>query len=90
MRKALRSHSEPVLPHLFEQNTDTLSLFQHAAAFGLVDYLIQSDGERFNQLLVQLHQKKETRQALKELYGSGVLALEERWRSWIQETYPKR
>ena len=90
LRKELAADSQRLLPALFEQNTDTLDLYQHALSFSLVDYLMTTDGELLNKLFVEMRKKLSTRDALKKVYGISVLALEDRWREWVQETYPSR
>ncbi len=90
LRKELAGISERVLPSLFEQNTDTLSLFQHAAAFGIVDYLMKQDGDKLRAIFDQMRRKQSTRDALSEVLGLSVLKLEGRWRDWIKSTYLTR
>jgi len=87
-RKLAAAGEMPPLAEVLGENTDTLSLPEHVAAFSLVDYLIAQDGPRFGRLCMLLRERKEARDALKEVYGLGPLELESRWKSWVLETYP--
>jgi hypothetical protein len=91
VRKMAAAGTLPSLGALFEQNTDTLTLEQHAASFSLVDYLLSAqDPKLANQLFKRLRAKTPARDALKEIYGLNPVQLEERWRAWVIDTYPAR
>ncbi len=87
-RKMVAAGEAPAFAGLFQQNTDTLSLDQHVAAFSLVDYLAQQDGEKLDELLRQLRRKVATRDALKAVFGVSPIALQEAWQEWALATYP--
>lgn len=90
VRKLVQRGEAPGFGSLFEQNTDTLTLEQHAVAFSLVDYLVALDGAKLNSLLELLREKKATRDVLKKTFGVSVLRLQEDWQRWVLETYPTR
>ena len=90
VRKLVARDSAPSAAGVFVQNVDTLSGLQHAAAFSFVDYLIQLDGERLNELFKQLKAKVPTRDALKAVFGLSVLEFERDWKAWVLETYPTK
>jgi hypothetical protein len=89
VRKIAQS-GESHLPGLFEQNTNGLSLPQHAIAFSLVDFLQQHDKQLLSKLLRSLRNKRELRDALKSHFGWSVLELERKWKEWVLATYPPR
>jgi len=90
VREMVQEEESPPLAGLFQENTDTLSLPQHSAAFSLVDYLMQLDGKKLNRLLKLLRKKVETRDALPETFGLSTLELEASWKEWVLATYPTR
>ena len=90
VRQMVEKGESPAAAGVFEQTSDSLSLAQNAAAFSYVDYLIYTDPEKFMRLSLQLKKKIPTRDALKEIYGYGVMEFEGLWKSHVLATYPKR
>lgn len=90
IRKLVEANTAPAAATVFERNSDTLTLPEHAASFSYVDYLISRDGEKFRQLCAKLKQKVPTREALKELFGFGPIEFEALWKAWVLATYPTR
>ena len=90
VRKMVARDDSPPFAGVFQQNTDTLTLDQHAVSFSLVDYLIQLDGEKLDALMKFLRKKVATRDALKKTFGISPLALEVEWKEWVLATYPTR
>ncbi|MBM3978409.1 MAG: hypothetical protein FJ299_15650 [Planctomycetes bacterium] len=87
-RKLVAKGEAPGLPSMLTLNTDQLSPEQHMAAFSAVDYLLQLDGARANQLFKLLRQRKPPREALAEIYKMNPLELQAAWHAWVLETYP--
>jgi hypothetical protein len=90
IRKLVEADKVPSAAQIFERNTDTLTLPEHAASFSYVDYLITRDGEKFKLLCARLKKKVPTRDALKELYGFGPIEFEGLWKAWVLQTYPTK
>lgn len=90
LRKLVAAEEAPPLAGLFARNLDELSGPEHAAALAVVDYLMQLDASKFNQLGVLMRSQESTRDALKEAYGLSPLVLESRVYEWVLETYPRR
>ncbi len=90
VRKLVALGKASSLGQLFQQNTTTLTMEQHAICFSLVDHLMAQDPEDLNRVLRRLRGKVPTRDAIKEVYGLTVPALEEQWRQWVLSTYPAR
>lgn len=90
VRKLVSLDEAPSLAGVFQKNTDGLTLAEHAVAFSLVDYFIDLDPAKLNLVFKQLRLKKPTRDALREIYGVNPIQLEEQWKAWVLETYPKR
>ena len=80
----------PPIAEVFEQNIDTLTLPMHAVAFSYVDYLINRDGAKFNELVKKLKAKIPTRDALKQMYGIRPIEFEGLWKAWVLATYPTK
>ncbi|MCA8968888.1 MAG: hypothetical protein KDC95_03865 [Planctomycetes bacterium] len=91
-------------PTLCTKNTDGLDPKEHALAFSYVHFLLEGDwesskakvedgkgrGKALTQVLRILKQKKDTREALRDVYGWTGLSLEEKWKEWVLRTYPTR
>ncbi len=90
VRRMVARGEAPPLAELFRQNTDTLSLEQHAVAFSLIDHLLDRDGAKLNALLIGLREKRETRDALRAAFDTTPLELETQWKAWVLDTYPAR
>ena len=90
MRKLVEADKIPSVAQVFERNTDTLTLPEHAATFSYVDYLISRDGAKFKTLCARLKKKVPTRDALKEIYGFGPIEFEGLWKAWVLQTYPTK
>lgn len=90
IRKLVEADKVPPAAQIFERNTDTLTLPEHAASFSYVDYLISRDGEKFKTLCARLKKKVPTREAFKEIYGFGPIEFENQWKAWVLATYPTK
>ena len=90
VRKMAARKDHPPVAEVFAQNTNTLTLEQHALSFSYVDFLLQRDGEAFSTLCRRLRGKTPTRDALKETFGWTPFEFEEEWRAWVLATYPTR
>ena len=90
VRKMVALDDVPPIALVFEQNTDTLTLPQHAVSFSYVDYLIALDGAKAGRLFRRLREREETRDALRDVFEMNVLELEQRWKEWVLDTYPAR
>lgn len=90
VRKMITEDAAPSLAGLFQKNTDSLTLDEHAVAFSLVDYLMALDGVKLNEVFKQLRVKTPTRDVLKSVYDLNAIQLEERWKAWVLESYSSR
>ncbi len=90
VRKMIEEEKTPPIAEVFEQNTDTLTLPQHAVSFSYVECLLNKDPAKFNELVKKLKAKVPTRDALKQTFGFSVLEFESQWKSWVLQTYPTK
>jgi hypothetical protein len=90
VRRMVEEGSAPQVAEVFEQNVDTLTLPMHAVSLSYVDYLLNKDAEKFNELMKKLKAKVPTRDALKDVFGFGPLEFEGLWKAWVLQTYPAR
>lgn len=90
VRKLVALNKQPAMSAVMQKKTTELTPEEHAAAFSYVDYLMQRDGKKLNDLLRRLRQREETRDALQATFGLSILELEELWKAWVLETYPTR
>ncbi|MBL8862099.1 MAG: hypothetical protein JNK02_08810 [Planctomycetes bacterium] len=90
VRRMVEEGKFPPTAEVFQQNVDTLTLPMHATAFSYVEFLLNRDAERFNQLVKKLKAKVATRDALREIYGWSVFDFEAQWKSWVLSTYPTK
>ena len=74
---------------LMDKNSDQLDMIAHAHAFAWVDYLIATQGGRkFADFLQRLKKQEATRDAMQATFGFGPLQFDERFSTWVKETYP--
>lgn len=90
VRKMVGKDEFPPVGEMFEQNTDTLTLEQHAVAFSYVDYLLTLDGAEANRMFRLMRSRTATRDALREVFALSPIEFEEAWSAWVLETYPRR
>jgi hypothetical protein len=90
VRKMVATEKAPSVGEVFSRTTNDLTLPEHAVAFSYVDYLLETDGEKFNRMMALLRRKTPTRDALKECYGMNPLQFEAKWKAWVLDTYPTR
>lgn len=90
VRKMVDEGKFPPTPEVFEQNVDTLTLPMHATSFSYVEFLLNKDAAKFNELVKKLKAKVPTRDALKQTYGFSVMEFENQWKSWVVQTYPTK
>jgi hypothetical protein len=91
VRKMVEAKDAPPAAVVFERNTDTLTLPEHAAALSFVDYLLTNhDGAKFSQMVALLKKKIPTREAMKTVYGFGPMEFEAMWKAWVLSTYPTK
>jgi hypothetical protein len=58
--------------------------------FSYVDYLLTLGGEKFNKLVKELKAKVPAGEAIRKIYGFGLLEMETQWKAWVLQTYPTR
>jgi hypothetical protein len=68
---------------------DTLTVPMNAAVFSYVDYLLFTDGAKFNALIKLLKTKMPTRDALQKTFAMSPIEFETQWKAWVLATYPK-
>jgi hypothetical protein len=90
VRKMVAMDDVPPVGEVMSKNTDGLSLPMHAVAFSYVDYLLATDGAKFNALCRNLRQRVEGRDAFQKVYGFGLIEFEQKWKAWVLATYPVR
>ncbi|MCC7012284.1 MAG: hypothetical protein IT454_06975 [Planctomycetes bacterium] len=90
VRKMVATGDLAPLAEVLQQNTDGLKLPMHALSFSYVDYLIATDGAKFNQVCRDLRKRVAARDALQKHFGSNLIELEEKWKAWVLATYPVR
>ncbi len=74
---------------LMDKNSDQLDMIAHAHAFAWVDFLIATQGGRkFADFLQRLKKQEATRDAMQATFGFGPLQFDERFSTWVKETYP--
>lgn len=90
VRKLVALGKQSPMSSVMQKQTTELTPEEHALAFSYIDYLMQKDGKALNKLLIQLRERRETRDALQDTFGISILEFEELWRAWVLETYPTR
>jgi len=90
VRKLVATGKQPSMSSVMQKKTGELTPPEHALAFSYIDYLMQRDGAALNQLLRELRQREETRDALRNAFELSIFELEELWGAWVLETYPTR
>ncbi|MCA8981702.1 MAG: hypothetical protein H6831_03650 [Planctomycetes bacterium] len=90
VRKLVALGKQASMSSVMQKQTTELTPDEHALAFSYVDYLMQKDGKALNKLLIQLRERRETRDALQDTFGISILEFEELWKAWVLETYPTR
>jgi hypothetical protein len=90
LRKLVADDTAPSVSQVLQRDVNALEMVEQATAFSLIDYLISRDAAKLPALGRQLKKKVAVRDALQEAYGLSPLSLEQAWRSWVLETYPKR
>jgi len=90
VRKMIEEDKAPPIAEVFEQNVDTLTLPMHAVSFSYVEYLLNKDAAKFNELVKHLKAKMPTRDALKQSFGFSVHEFESQWKTWVLQTYPTK
>jgi len=90
VRKMVAKGEEPPIAGVTQQNVDTLTVPMNAVVFSYVDYLLTLGGEKFTKLVKELKAKVPAGEALKRVYGFGLLDMETQWRAWVLQTYPTR
>lgn len=90
VRKMVALDDLPSMADVMGRNTDALTLPMHALSFSYVDYLLATDGKKFNLLCRDLRKRVETRDALQKHFALSILELETRWKAWVLVTYPVR
>ena len=90
VRKLVAMDEAPPVAQVFSRTTNDLETAEHAFAFSYVDFLLATDGAKFDKLAKRLRARAETRDALRDVYGWTPLEFEERWKAWVLETYPTR
>jgi hypothetical protein len=90
VRKTVALGKQPSMSSIMQKQTTDLTPEEHALAFSYIDYLMQKDGKALNKLLIQLRERRETRDALQDTFGLSIFEFEELWKAWVLETYPTR
>lgn len=90
LRKMVSMDETPPISDTMQQNIDTLTLPMHATSFSYVDFLIQRDSSKFNQLLKKMREHVISRDALQQVYGMSPLEMDTQWKAWVLSTYPTR
>jgi len=87
LKKAVDDDDFPSAEVVMVQNSDTMPIDFHVAAFGYVDYLVARDPDRFGMLLGRLRRRTPARDALFEVYGLTLDDFDAAWRDWVRATY---
>ncbi len=87
-RKMVAADKYPSWAVLFDRNSDSLKTDEHVIAFSYVDYLLQKDATKFNELCRDLRRKMSSRDALKKEFNLSPIDFENEWKAWVLATYP--
>ncbi len=90
LRKALAKDTLPSVAQVLTMNTDTMTEEMNALAFAIVDYLMNLDPAKTNELFKLMRARHSTRDALKTVFSINPIQLETRVLEWIRTTYPTR
>jgi hypothetical protein len=90
VRKMVAKNEEPPIADVTQHNVDTLTVPMNAVVFSYVDYLLTLGGEKFNKLVKELKAKVPASEAIRKIYGFGLLEMETQWKAWVLQTYPTR
>jgi hypothetical protein len=96
IRRKVSSGRIPKLADVIQRNTDQFDGTEHLMAFSYVHFLLEGDlvdknhGKEFVRLVRVLKAKKPAREALRKVYSLSPVRFEEKWKEWVQKTYPAR
>ena len=96
IRRKVVSGRIPKLAEVIQRNTDQFDGTEHLMAFSYVHYLMEGDlvekdhGKEFVRLVRVLKAKQPAREALRKVYSLSPVRFEEKWKEWVQKTYPTR
>ncbi|MEM7308532.1 MAG: hypothetical protein AAF682_17755 [Planctomycetota bacterium] len=90
VRKLVEDEAAPAATEVFQQNTVSLTADHHLVSFSFMDFLLATDREKTNRLLIRLRSRVPTRDALREIFGWKEEDFEKEWRAWVAGNYPSR
>lgn len=96
IRRKVVSGRLPIFAEVIQKNTDQFDGIEHLMVFSYVHYLFEGDlvdknhGKEFVRLVRVLKEKKPAREALRKVYSLSPVRFEEKWKAWVQATYPAR
>jgi hypothetical protein len=90
VRKMVATGDLASVADVMTRTTDELLLPMHALSFSYVDFLLATDGAKFNLVCRDLRRKVASRDALSKHFQMNLLEFEEKWKAWVLATYPLR
>jgi hypothetical protein len=92
VRKLLESGELTPFVDVYGKKSDELTLHEHAQVFAYVDFVLaqESGGRKLRAILERAKAGETMRDVLPEVLGFGVLQFDEKFRAFVQETYPIR
>lgn len=90
VRKYLDSGDAFDFERFLELDPPAMTRLEQALGFALVEHLATRGNEALHRFLVRLRAKTNLRDALKEVYGQDMTALQASFTEWVARTYPRR
>ena len=90
LKKRFKKEESYFLPTLLTLNTGAMTLDQQAVCFSFYDWLVAQHPQHLPEILKGLKREEPSRDILKRLFGKGLFSIEDEWRAWVEETYPKK
>ncbi|MEW6071777.1 MAG: hypothetical protein AB1726_04155 [Planctomycetota bacterium] len=90
VRKLAAAGKAPPIEALEPKKTGELTGDEHALAFAWIDFLMATDPAQLNVLLQRFRARTPIRDAIQEIYGWKLPALDAAWRAWVLASYAGR
>ena len=88
IKKRLRKEDARMLPRLLPMNTGAMTLPDQALCWSFYDWMVAEHTAKLPVIQRALKEKMTGREVLEDAFGMKVLAIEDAWRAWGEETYP--
>ncbi len=90
VRRTLAENEEPFLPRILGKRTGNMTQEEQALCWSFFDFVRREHRAALRPILEDYKRKREPREVLPDRLGASVLELDQRWRAWVEERYPKK